>query len=109
MISKEILFFSACLYLALALVDLEKLENRPKCRSKTILCPCMNKNGLRLNVTAKTCLGAYLIGKKSVCKGEAIVAKCKRGEVVNFHYIWLAIAQFLRSIVIRVDLKGSIV
>ena len=85
MISKKILFFSACLYLALAFAELEKLEHLSKCRSKTILCPCMNKNGLRLKVTAKTCLVDHLIGKKSVCKGEAIIAKCKRGEVVDFH------------------------
>ena len=45
MISKKILILSACLYLELAFADLEKLEHRSKCRSKTILCPCMDENG----------------------------------------------------------------
>lgn len=109
MISKKILFFSACLYLALAFAALEKLEHRSKCRSKTILCPCMDKNGVRLNVTVKTCLVDHLTGKKSVCKGEAVIAKCKRGEVVNFHYIDSQFYSNSRSILVWGDLKRSIV
>ena len=88
MISKEILILSACLYLELAFADLEKLEHRSKCRSKTILCPCIDENGLQLNLTVKTCLVDHHIAvKKSVCNGEAIITKCKRGEVVNLHSI----------------------
>lgn len=85
MISKKILILSACLYLELAFADLEKLEHRSKCRSKTITCPCMDENGVQLNVTVKTCLvDHHLAVKKYVCNGEAVIAKCKRGEAVNF-------------------------
>ena len=87
MISKETLILNACVYLALAFAELEKLEHRSKCLSKTILCPCMAKNGVQLNVTVKTCLADHLTGKKSVCKMEAILAKCKRGKVESFHMI----------------------
>ena len=88
MISKKILILSACLYLELAFADLEKLEHRSKCRSKTILCPCMDENGVQLNVTVKTCLvDHHLAVKNFVCNGKVITAKCKRGEVVNFHSI----------------------
>ena len=85
MVAKKILFLSACLYLAIAFSDLDKLEGPSKCRSRTIVCSCMDENGGQLNVTVKACWIELLTGKKSVCKGEAILTKCKRGEAVNFH------------------------
>lgn len=45
----------------------------------------MDENGVQLNVTVKTCLvDHHLAVKKYVCNGEAVIAKCKRGEAVNF-------------------------
>ena len=85
MVSQKILILSSCLCLAFAIADLEKLEQPSKCRSMMIVCPCMDENGVQLNVTVKTCLVGHLTGKKSVCNGETILTECKRGKVVNFH------------------------
>lgn len=85
MVAKKILILSACLCLAIAFNDLDKLERPSKCRSRTIVCSCMDENGVQLNVTVKACWIEHPTGKKSVCKGEAILTKCKRGEAVNFH------------------------
>lgn len=86
MVLKEFLFFSACLCLELAFADLVKLEDQPRCRSHTIVCPCLGHRGVKLNVTVElnTCGVDDLIGKKSVCNREAILTKCRKGKVINF-------------------------
>ena len=80
MVGKELLIFLVFCGVEFITAVLKEREQRPECHAQTIFCPCTDKQGL--SVAVETC-GVGQDETNSVCKGEAVSTKCRKGKVVT--------------------------
>lgn len=83
MVLNEFLTFSV-LYLKLVLADSGHVDNQPGCHLKKISCPCVERNGVTLNVTLEWCVDSLNEETKfDLCSGKAVLSKCRKGKPVR--------------------------